>query len=90
MLLVLSGDGQDRSYYFADIVPLVRFQDDMEAFLLQTGWSFAGFSPDRRTGRDRRTFPRLTERRRWWTDGPGTTATTQRRSKDPGRVPNLP
>ena len=37
--------------------------------LLKTGWSFNEFLPDRRSVADRRTWPRLTERRRWWTDG---------------------
>ena len=41
----------------------------MEAFLIGSGWSFVAFSPERRTGRDRRTFPRMGDRRRWWTDG---------------------
>lgn len=68
-LLVL-GDGRDgRTYAFPDQVALVRFQSDMEALLLQTGWSFLAFEPDHRTGLDRRGWPRLsTDRRRWWTD----------------------
>ena len=49
---------------------LVQFQQVLEAFLLQTGWSFIAFSPERRRGRDRRRFPRdRADRRRWWTDG---------------------
>jgi hypothetical protein len=69
-LLVL-GDGEDgRTYAFPDQVALVRFQGDMEALLLQTGWSFLAFEPNQRTGRERRGWPRLsTDRRRWWTDG---------------------
>jgi hypothetical protein len=69
-LLVL-GDGNDgRTYSFPDQVALVRFQSDMEALLLQTGWSLLAFDPDQRTGLDRRGWPRLsTDRRRWWTDG---------------------
>jgi hypothetical protein len=68
-LLEVSGDGAPRSYSFADLDPLITFQSDMERFLLQTGWTFTSFSPDRRTGRERRKWPRLAERRRWWTDG---------------------
>jgi hypothetical protein len=69
-VLVISGMGEPRSYRFASITALINFQCDMEALLLNTGWSFVKFSPDRRTGAERRTWPRLTERRRWWTDGP--------------------
>ena len=68
MLLVVTGDGAPRSYFFQSIEKLVPFQTDMESFLISTGWTFVAFSPDRRTGRERRNFPRLTERRRWWTD----------------------
>jgi len=69
ILLVIVGDGAPRSYRFDEMMALVNFQCDMEALLLKTGWSFVSFSPERRTGRERRTWPRLTERRRWWTDG---------------------
>src|SRR5262249_26262929 len=48
---------------------LTTFQVDMEAFLIGSGWSFVAFSPERRSGRDRRSFPRISDRRRWWTDG---------------------
>ena len=52
----------------ASYLTLMRFQADMEEFLVTTGWSLLEFFPDQRTGRDRRTFPRINERRRWWTD----------------------
>jgi hypothetical protein len=68
-LLVVVGEGVPRSYRFDELTALVDFQNDMESLLLKTGWSFVAFSPERRTGKDRRTWPRLTERRRWWTDG---------------------
>jgi hypothetical protein len=68
-LLMMSGAGAPRSYQFDDVLALVRFQSDMEELLLKTGWSFNEFLPDRRSIADRRTWPRLTERRRWWTDG---------------------
>jgi hypothetical protein len=67
--LVITGAGAPRSFFFPDLSALEPVQADMEAFLLKTGWRFVEFSPDRRTGRDRRTWPRVTERRRWWTDG---------------------
>ena len=70
--LVVAVKGQSpRSYAFPDMMALTRFQNDMEQFLVHTGWSLLSFSPERRTGRDRRDWPRLTERRRWWT-GPWT------------------
>jgi hypothetical protein len=69
VLLVVTGDGAPRSYFFRDLATLVPFQTDMESFLVSTGWTFVAFTPDRRSGRERRTFPRITERRRWWSDG---------------------
>jgi hypothetical protein len=66
--LVVAGEGVPRVFSFPDIERLVHFQSDMEAFLLRTGWSLVDFAPERRTGGDRRTFPRMSERRRWWTD----------------------
>ena len=70
-LLQVTCDGTPRSYEFPSFQVFTRFQSDMEAFLLKTGWTFVTFSPDRRRGRDRRTFPRPDERRRWWTDATG-------------------
>ena len=67
--LIITTAGATRSFDFADVVAAVRFQCDMEAFLLKSGWSFLEFAPERRTYDDRRSFPRLRERRRWWTDG---------------------
>lgn len=68
-LLIVEESGAPRTYAFRDLESLVTFQNDMEAFLVRTGWSLLEFSPDRRTGGDRRGFPRIEERRRWWTDG---------------------
>ena len=68
-LLVVEGEEAPRSYFFPDLATLIPFQTDMESFLVSTGWSFVAFSPERRTGRERRGFPRIDERRRWWTDG---------------------
>ena len=58
-----------RTYTFRDEREMVRFQADMESLLTHTGWSFVGFQPERRGRRDRRSMPRINERRRWWTDG---------------------
>jgi hypothetical protein len=69
IFLIIAGDGTPHTYRFDEMMALVNFQCDMEALLLKTGWTFVEFSPERRTGRERRTWPRLTERRRWWTDG---------------------
>jgi hypothetical protein len=69
LLLVVEENGAPRSYFFNDATSLVAFQSDMEAFLVRTGWSLLEFAPDRRSGGDRRQFPRISERRRWWTDG---------------------
>jgi hypothetical protein len=62
-------NGEVREYHFDDMAALVVFQSDMEQLLVQTGWTLAEFAPDRRTGYDRRGFPRIeNDRRRWWTD----------------------
>lgn len=70
VLLGVVGDGAPRSYFFAELEKLERFQADFEKFLIGTGWTFVAFSPERRVGHERRHFSRLlTDRRRWWTDG---------------------
>jgi hypothetical protein len=70
LVMVVTGDGAPRRYSFSESSARKSFQADMEAFLLKTGWTFLECSPERRRGRDRRGFPRLSERRRWWTDSP--------------------
>jgi hypothetical protein len=67
-LLTVTSVAPSRSFFFGDLAALVLFQTDMEAFVLNTGWSFHQFAPERRSGIDRRQWPRVTERRRWWTD----------------------
>ena len=68
--ILVDAGSRARSYFFSELDTLVRFQSDMEQFLLKTGWSFVRFSPDRRTGTERRKWPRFdNDRRRWWTDG---------------------
>jgi hypothetical protein len=79
LLVVQVADQQPRNYHFTDPDVLRMFQHDMERFLLQTGWMLHHFSPEQRRGRDRRGFPRLEERRRWWTDG---TSPRQERDSD--------
>jgi hypothetical protein len=62
-------NGEVREYRFDELPALVVFQSDMEQLLVQTGWTLAEFSPNRRSGIDRRGFPRIdNDRRRWWTD----------------------
>lgn len=73
-LVVTTNQDTPRAYSFPDGRALARFQNDMEQFLVATGWSLQSFSPDRRTGLERREFPRITERRRWWTDAIGRVA----------------
>lgn len=67
--LVVNESGRPRTFSFRDLERLITFQNDMEAFLVRTGWTLADFTPDRRGGDDRRDFPRDdNDRRRWWTD----------------------
>ena len=69
VLVVVRGRDQLREYRFTDMPRLRVFQADMEAFLHRTGWSLLKYHPERRQReRDRRRFPRIEERRRWWTD----------------------
>ena len=68
LTIVTAGD-RERQCRFDDMSSLIRFQNDMETFLLKTGWAFVRFSPESRRGVDRRGFPRMEDRRRWWTDG---------------------
>lgn len=68
-VLTVAGGESSRCYAFPNLDALTRFQYDMEAFLVRTGWTLVAFSPERRGPIDRRTFPRETnDRRRWWTD----------------------
>lgn len=66
--LIVVGAGSLRTIHFSTLGRLAQFQADMETLLLRTGWSFSEFSPERRSGTERRGFPRTAERRRWWTD----------------------
>ena len=67
--LIVTRDGVSRTIEFPELPALVRFQTDMDTFLLRTGWLLLTYAPDRRR-RERRKFPRTgNDRRRWWTDG---------------------
>src|SRR5262249_22799465 len=83
--LVIAGDGTPRSYFFRETHRLETFQRDMETLLLKTGWTFQRYEPDRRSGRDRRGWPRRSnDRRRWWADGlPKRDRTTEQRATAP-------
>jgi hypothetical protein len=85
VMLRIKNAGRTRAYRFSDKGALDRFQRDMESMLLGTGWSFVGFCPERRTGRERRGWPRLTERRRWWTDGVRRMTPAPSRSQSPSQ-----
>jgi hypothetical protein len=71
--LILTGPGvAPRAMLFESAIELCPFQSDMEQLLVATGWTLEAFSPERRTGHDRRRAPRITnDRRRWWTDPVG-------------------
>lgn len=59
-----------RVYDFADESEAEHFRTDLDASLLQFGWLFVGYLPNRRSShRDRRRPGRKSDRRRWWTDG---------------------
>ena len=69
VLVVVRARDQVCEYRFADGSSLRAFQADMEAFLRKTGWTLLEYSPERRRqDQDRRHFPRLGERRKWWVD----------------------
>ena len=57
------------SYAFADQSSADQFHANLDKALLEFGWSFVGYLPQRRTHEDRRQRLRSSERRRWWTDG---------------------
>ena len=57
------------SYEFADESSAEQFHANLDKALLEFGWSFVGYLPQRRTHEDRRQRLRSSERRRWWTDG---------------------
>ena len=78
-LVVMTAPNQPQRYSFKDWSSLNTFQADIEALLLNTGWTLLQYSPERRRERDRRGRPRIDDRRRWWTDSaePRKTARTE-------------
>jgi hypothetical protein len=52
-----------RVFTFADRAALVAFHTGFEHALMETGWALEQFSPERRSGSDRRAVPRATDRR---------------------------
>src|SRR5580765_661247 len=65
-----SSDGVPRVHRFEEEDKFLEFQYDLQYMLVHSGWTLVEFAPNRRTGRDRRGFPRVkNDRRRWWTDG---------------------
>ena len=65
-LLVVTQIGKEpRIYNFENVAALAEFQRDMEHGLLLAGWTLSRFTPERRSGNDRRARPRLgVDRRR--------------------------
>jgi hypothetical protein len=65
LLLVESRPGvPDRSYFFADLPALLRFQNDRIASFTEAGWCLVGFRPERRRGLERRGSRTGRDRRR--------------------------
>ena len=57
------------AYEFPNQAAAEQFHAKLETTLLEFGWSFVGYLPERRTHEDRRQRLRNSDRRRWWTDG---------------------
>jgi hypothetical protein len=53
-LQIESSEGQTREFSFPDLDELTAFHLGFEQHLVATGWSLVEFSPERRSGRDRR------------------------------------
>ena len=53
--LTLLGDPSDRQFDFKSHDDLVVFQAAFEEHLIETGWQFTGFHPERRTEEGRQT-----------------------------------
>ena len=63
-LLITGAMMSRRVLAFDSIAELVDFQMRFEEHLVRTGWRFVRFSPERRSGRDRRTGPTRTAHER--------------------------
>jgi hypothetical protein len=61
---VITGREGEEQFDFDSVSELIGFQVGFEDHLIEAGWSLVAFSPERRSGRERRTIPRTRERRR--------------------------
>ena len=61
---VVDGHAGPRAFDFDDHAAFVTFDLGFEHALMQSGWSFAEFRPERRSGDERRTVLRAGDRRR--------------------------
>lgn len=64
-----AGNETRRTYDFPNERAAEEFHSDLDQSLLQFGWIFIGYLPNRRGRLDRRRGLRSSDRRRWWTDG---------------------
>jgi hypothetical protein len=64
-----TGENTAHCYEFADQPTADAFHERLDQGMLEFGWSFVGYLPQRRSDEDRRHHLRGHERRRWWTDG---------------------
>jgi hypothetical protein len=64
-----SGEETVHAYEFPDQATADAFHESLDRGMLEFGWSFVGYLPQRRSHEDRRHHLRGRERRRWWTDG---------------------
>ena len=62
-LEVVGPEGDVRTFTFDSHAALVAFHAGFEQALARSGWTFAEFQPERRTGSDRRAMPRHNDRR---------------------------
>jgi hypothetical protein len=65
-LVVSRAPADARTHDFDTPLALLEFQLEFEAQLMRSGWYLEAFSPERRSGHDRRQIPRATgsDRRR--------------------------
>jgi hypothetical protein len=69
VLIVSGAHPAAGSTAFPSMMALIQQQSQLEATLLDMGWSLASFEPERRSHGERRAAQRDTlDRRRWWTD----------------------
>jgi hypothetical protein len=62
--LVIQGREGEEQFDFDTVEELIGFQVGFEDHLLEAGWSLIAFSPEQRSGRERRLMPRGRDRRR--------------------------